>query len=105
MTLRDYREGKIPRDEVCDADFLLKAAGEHHGEDSPRPCPVCESTMRDVLWIYGENLGRRSGTARSAAQIDAIVAAAGPVTVHRVEVCLRCGWNHLLAESTAVPVQ
>lgn len=101
--LRAYNASQLPREELCDADFLLKAAGEHHGTDSPRPCPICEATMRDVLWIYGEKLGRRSGTARSAEEIGAIVAEVGPVTVHRVEMCLRCGWNHLLVEAQAVP--
>lgn len=101
--LRDFRAGRVRREELCDADFLLKAAGRHHGVDSVRPCPICENVMRDVLWIYGDNVGRRSGTARSAEEIDSIVAQAGPVTVHRVEVCDRCGWNHLLTESQAVP--
>jgi len=101
--LRDFQAGRVQREELCDADFLLKAAGRHHGVDSARPCPICEAVMRDVLWIYGDNVGRRSGTARSIDEIDGIVAEVGPVTVHRVEVCERCGWNHLLTESQAVP--
>ncbi|PMC64749.1 hypothetical protein CJ203_03570 [Corynebacterium tuscaniense] len=101
MTLREFHAGRIPQAELCDADFLLKAAGEHHGTDSTRPCPICESVMQDVLWIYGDNLGRRSGTARSEAEIEEITAQVGPITVHRVEVCRHCGWNHLLTEARA----
>lgn len=102
-TLRAYRASRVRREDICDADFLLKAAAEHHGTDAPRDCPVCAAQMREVLWIYGDNLGRRSGTARSAEEIDDIVAEVGPVTVHRVEVCRSCGWNHLLVEAQAVP--
>lgn len=103
-TLRDYHAGRIPKEELCDADFLLKAAAEHHGTDSARPCPICKGVMQDVLWIYGDNLGRRSGTARSEAEIDEITGQVGLITVHRVEVCRRCGWNHLLTEARAEPV-
>ena len=105
MTLRDYQAGRVSTEEVCDADFLLKAAGEHHGTPSARPCPICAKSMDDVLWIYGDNLGQRSGTARSEDEIDQIIAQVGPITVHRVEVCRTCGWNHLLAEAQAEPVR
>lgn len=101
-TVREYRAGKIRREDICDADFLLKAAGRHHGTDSPRPCPVCESSMRDVLWVYGDNLGRRSGSARTSDEIARLIDEVGPFSVHRVEVCDNCGWNHLLSTATAV---
>ncbi|WIM67590.1 DUF5318 family protein [Corynebacterium breve] len=99
--LRNFAAGRIKRADICDADFLLVTASEYHGEPSRRPCPVCEKTMNNVRWIYGEQLGRRSGTARSAEEIETIAAEAGPITVHRVEVCPHCRWNHLLEESVA----
>lgn len=103
--LREFRVGKKSRDELCDADFLLRAAGEHHGVDSDRPCPICEKTMRTVLWVYGDNLGRRSGSARSEAEIAELIdETGGPFTVHTVEVCGHCRWNHLLSTAEAVPV-
>ncbi|WP_288832631.1 DUF5318 family protein [uncultured Corynebacterium sp.] len=103
-TLREYARGRVPADALCDADFLLRAAAEFHGAPSPRPCPICGSEMRDVSWVYGDALGRRSGTARDDSEIDALVAEVGPITVHVVEVCLHCRWNHLLREMTASPV-
>ncbi len=103
-TLRDHARGRVPADELCDADFLLRAAAEFHGTPSPRPCPICGGTMSDVTWVYGDNLGRRSGTARNAEEIDALAAEVGPITVHVVEVCPHCRWNHLLKEVTASPV-
>ncbi|MCT1426161.1 DUF5318 family protein [Corynebacterium sanguinis] len=102
--LKDYAAGRLTLEEVCDADFLLRAAAEHHGVDAARPCPICARDMREVKWIHGENLGRRSGTARSSEEIDRIVSEVGPVSVHVVEVCPHCRWNHLLREVTAFPV-
>lgn len=107
-TLRAYRDGRVSREELCDADFLLKAAGRHHGTDASRPCPICEASdpgLREVLWVYGENLGRRSGSARSTEEIDDFVAEVGSITVHKVEVCGACGWNHILSTGEAVPVR
>lgn len=102
--LRELSQGRLRVDDACDADFLLRAAAEHHGVDSPRPCPVCGAPMREVKWVYSEKLGRRTGTARSDEEIDRLVAEVGPITVHVVEVCAACKWNHLLKEVTAVPV-
>lgn len=102
--LREFRAGKKSREEVCDADFLLRAAGEHHGVDAVRACPICEGNMRNILWVYGDNLGRRSGSARSEVEIAELIDEVGPFTVHKVEVCGTCRWNHLLSTSEAVPV-
>lgn len=103
-TLQEYAVGQWLIDDVCDADFLLKAAAEHHGSDSPRPCPICGRDMRVVTWVHSERLGRRSNTARSEEEIERLVAEVGPINVHFVEVCAACGWNYLLKEVTAAPV-
>lgn len=101
-TLRAFRQGHVLIDELCDADFLLRAAAEHHGDASISNCPVCGEAMRDVKWVYSEKLGRRTGTARSDDEIERMVEGVGPITVHVVEVCQHCKWNHLLKEFTAV---
>lgn len=99
--LRDYRAGRLRREEICDADFLLQAAALHHGIDSNRDCPVCGAPLRETLWIYGDVLGRRAGSARKPAEIAQIVQQLGAeFTVHRVEVCRACHWNHLLEAAT-----
>lgn len=100
--LARWRAGAITRDTVCDADFLLIAAARYHGAPVAGACPICGSDqLREVLWIYGDSLGRMSGTARSAAEIAEIVDSGREMTVHTVEVCPVCRWNHLLREVTA----
>ncbi|NMB23496.1 MAG: DUF5318 domain-containing protein, partial [Corynebacterium sp.] len=39
--LRQFREGQVSRETICDADFLLVTAGHYHGEPAEYPCPVC----------------------------------------------------------------
>ncbi|GAB3696247.1 DUF5318 family protein [Corynebacterium nasicanis] len=100
--LRRWRAGEASREEVCDADFLLRTAAEYHGVPAGYPCPVCGAEdLRIVRWIHGEQLGRMAGTARSEEEIARIVATGKEATVHTVEVCPRCHWNHLLTAVTA----
>ncbi len=93
----------MSRDAICDADFLLVTAGRYHGQPSDHPCPVCGGTdLRTVLWVYGEDIGRASGSARSEEEIAKLVSGHRECTVHTVEVCPDCRWNHLLKAVTAV---
>ncbi|ACP34035.1 DUF5318 family protein [Corynebacterium aurimucosum] len=98
--LRELRAGKLGPEEVCDADFFLRAAAEHHGVDMHKPCPVCGEEMRLTRWVYGDALKRRAGSARSEAEIAEIAAEGIEFTVHFVEVCPACRWNHLLRAAT-----
>lgn len=101
--LQMFREGLITRDSVCDADFLLITAGRYHGHPSTYPCPVCGGmNLRTVLWVYGEDIGKASGSARNEEEIAKLVDGGRECTVHTVEVCPDCRWNHLLKAVTAV---
>lgn len=100
--LAQVRLGAVSRESACDADFLLVTAAKFHGRASKSVCPICEShELRVVLWIFGEHLGRMSGTARDTAEIAHIAQQRGGFTVHTVEVCPECRWNHLLQAATA----
>ncbi|WP_260857838.1 DUF5318 domain-containing protein [Corynebacterium singulare] len=103
--LRDLRAGRMSREELCDADFLLRAAAEHHGVDLHKPCPICESQMRLTRWVYGESLGRRAGSARSESEIAELAGEGLEFTVHTVEVCPACRWNHLLRAATVYALE
>ncbi|MDO5033157.1 DUF5318 family protein [Corynebacterium sp.] len=98
--IRQFRQGVLSREEICDADFLLRAAAEHHGTKMARRCPVCGESLRLTRWVYGESLGRRAGSARSEEEIAAFAAEGLVFTVHEVEVCRACHWNHLLSTAT-----
>lgn len=100
--LRDYKQGKIDKKDICDADFLLKTAARFHGHQSQRlsgKCPICAGEdLKEVWWVHGEELGRASGSARDYDEIIAFAKEGKEFEVHTVEVCPDCGWNHLLVQ-------
>ncbi|AGG67929.1 hypothetical protein H924_12540 [Corynebacterium callunae DSM 20147] len=103
QTIRQFRAGLVSQASICDADFLLVTAGRYHGQPASYPCPICESDqLRIVLWVYGEEIGKAAGSARSEEEIALLVAKAPQCTVHTVEVCPACKWNHLLKAETAM---
>ena len=65
-----------------------------------KACPVCGQGLRLTHWVYGDALGRRSGSARREREIADIAAEGLEFTVHDVEVCPACRWNHLLRAAT-----
>lgn len=102
QVLLRFRAGLVPRSAICDADFLLVTAGRHHGRSADYACPVCGGgQLRIVRWVYGEEIGRAAGSARSEEEIGQLVENGRQCTVHTVEVCPECKWNHLLKAETA----
>lgn len=94
--LVDLRTGRVSRWEACDASPYLVRAAERLGVAVDRPCPVCRSTLREVLWVYGAAVGDADGTARTPGQVEALARAHPDLAVYEVEVCPSCGWNCLL---------
>lgn len=95
--LADLREGRLSLREVCDADvYLLRAAG-FHGVVTDTICPVCrKENLTEVSWVFGDDLGAASGSARDTDEIEQLALAHDEFTVHVVEVCRSCSWNQLV---------
>ncbi|MFT3716566.1 MAG: DUF5318 family protein [Gordonia sp. (in: high G+C Gram-positive bacteria)] len=100
--LADVKAGRTSLDEVCDAGPYLLRAAQFHGVTTGDACPVCrKEQVTQVSWVFGDRLGRASGSARSAAEISTLAATAEEFTVHVVEVCRTCHWNHLIRSYVA----
>ncbi|MDO5500064.1 MAG: DUF5318 family protein [Propionibacteriaceae bacterium] len=83
--------------DACDADPMLIRAALHHGEESERPCPVCESGQMVLLnYVFGDQLGQYSGRIKSTPELDEMQGEFGEFKVCVVEVCTACGWNHMI---------
>jgi len=94
--LRRYRAGFLTREDVCDAGPYLRQAARFHGEPAEHDCPVCgKSQLALVAWVYGDELGMASGSARNSAELERMANLFAEFTVYVVEVCHACGWNHL----------
>lgn len=95
--LADFHAGRTPLAGVCDADPYLQRAARFHGEAVDRACPVCrKERLTNVAWVYGESLRQISGSARTFEELEQLAAHHREFTVHVVEVCRTCGWNHLV---------
>jgi hypothetical protein len=89
--------GRIPPAEACDAHPYLTLAARHYGETVSATCPVCAGAgLRRVYYVYGDSLGSVAGQAKLAGELEALTRRFGQFNVYQVEVCLDCGWNHLL---------
>lgn len=95
--LSDLREGGLSLREVCDADVYLQRAAGFHGVVTETVCPVCrKENLTEVSWVFGDDLGSASGSARRADEIEQLALNHDQFTVHVVEVCRSCSWNHLV---------
>jgi hypothetical protein len=84
--------------DVCDADPLLVRAALHHGEESAVACPVCSTgRLVNLNYTFGDQLGQYSGRIKSTAELDQMQAEFGEFKVCVVEVCVDCGWNHMIS--------
>jgi hypothetical protein len=95
--LGDIASGRMSRADACDAHPYLLLAARHYGELTGTPCPVCERRhQRHVHYVYGDELGKAAGQAKSRDELIELARRHGEFDVYVVEVCPDCGWNHLI---------
>ncbi|MDR1237899.1 MAG: DUF5318 domain-containing protein [Propionibacteriaceae bacterium] len=83
--------------DACDADPMLVRSAYHHGEESPRPCPICgKEPLLNLNYVFGDQLGQYSGRIKSTPELVEMQDEYGEFKVFVVEVCVECGWNHLI---------
>ncbi len=59
--------------------------------------PICrKEQLTLVSWVFGDKLGQVSGSARTSDELARLAETAEEFTVHVVEVCRTCSWNHLV---------
>ena len=124
-TLHDLRSGYVTTTDVCDPHPDLIRAALHHGEPSTRSCPVCRGgghageelgparpaagDQRRARGCRGpagwSSCATRTATSWASSpagssrqeEIAELSQESGDVKVYVVEVCISCGWNHLIA--------
>ncbi|WP_026421750.1 DUF5318 domain-containing protein [Actinokineospora inagensis] len=89
--------GRVGTTEVCDANPYLLRAAKFHGQPTDVTCPVCrKEQLTNVSWVYGDELKHVSGSARVPEELAKMAAVYEEFSVHTVEVCRTCSWNHLV---------
>ena len=95
--LAEVYAGRVGVAEVCDANPYLLRAAKFHGRGSDVMCPICrKEQLTLVSWVFGDGLGPMSGSARTADELAQLEATREEFSVHVVEVCRTCSWNHLV---------
>jgi hypothetical protein len=95
-TLAALFGGRATVTDVCDAHPYLLRAAKHHGEATDEQCPVCrKELLTRVTYIYGDALGQYSGRIKATRELAELEHEVSEFTVYVVEVCQKCGWNHL----------
>eukprot|EP01133_Synstelium_polycarpum_P022412 gene22412-26880_t len=100
--LAEVSAGRTDVKQVCDADPYLLRAAKFHGRGSDVVCPICrKEQLTLVSWVFGDKLGQVSGSARTSDELARLAETAEEFTVHVVEVCRTCSWNHLVQSYSA----
>lgn len=95
--LAEVYSGRTGVSEVCDANPYLLRAAKYHGKPSSVMCPICrKEQLTLVSWVFGDQLGAVSGSARTAEELVLLATRYDEFSVHVVEVCRTCSWNHLV---------
>lgn len=95
--LADVYAGRVAVAEVCDANPYLLRAAKFHGRGSEVTCPICRrEQLTLVSWVYGDGLGPIAGSARAPEELTRLAETREEFSVHVVEVCRSCSWNHLV---------
>jgi hypothetical protein len=95
--LAEVYSGRTGVSEVCDANPYLLRAAKFHGKLSQVMCPICrKEQLTLVSWVFGDHLGPVSGSARTAEELVLLASRFDEFSVHVVEVCRTCSWNHLV---------
>ncbi|MFE3290249.1 DUF5318 domain-containing protein [Rhodococcus sp. NPDC059234] len=95
--LAEVFSGRTGVTQVCDAGPYLLRAAKFHGRPSEVTCPICrKEQLTLVSWVFGDKLGAISGSARTSEELVRLATTQEEFSVHVVEVCRTCSWNHLV---------
>jgi hypothetical protein len=99
--LTGLASGRVRQEDACDAQIYLRRAARFHGEPTGTPCPVCATEeLTHVTYAYGDCFPNgANGRARPSREVREMAAQLPEFSVFVVEVCLGCGWNHLVSSA------
>lgn len=98
--LREFRRGRLGREDVCDAQPELVRVARNLGRATTVVCPICEECdLVHVSFAFGPRLPAH-GRALSEGELGKLSRSSEEVTCYLVEVCTECSWNHLLSATT-----
>lgn len=100
--IRNFRNGRFSRLDVCDAHPELMRAATNLGDATHEVCPICEEVnVVLVSYAFGSGLAPGGHCVTTREEVAKLKRRTNELTCYVVEVCPSCSWNHL-AESFQV---
>ena len=99
--LNAWADGLMATDLICDAQPMLRRNAEHCGEKTNIDCPVCnQEKLSNVMYVFGPRLPSHGRCISVSGELDRINKRSGEFTGYLIEVCIKCGWNHMIRSMT-----
>ncbi len=98
QTVIDYwKNGEIERENLCDAQPMLKRNAIHCGVLIGECCPICESgEIYYVTYVFGPRLPAHGRCISTKGELQRLNDRKSQLSAYVIEVCPDCGWNHLV---------
>ena len=98
QTVIDYwKNGKIERETLCDAQSMLKRNAIHCGVLIEERCPICElGEVYYVTYVFGPRLPAHGRCISTKGELQRLNDRKTQLSAYVIEVCPDCGWNHLV---------
>lgn len=94
--VRNFRNGRLSRLDVCDAHPELVRAARGIGDSTSEICPICEDgNVVLVSYAFGAGLAPGGHTVSSRKDVLRLARRVPELQCYVVEVCPGCSWNHL----------
>ena len=99
--LHAFRAGSVSQLQICDAQTELTRNANHCGAPLEELCPVCQTNnLRHVTYVFGPRLPSGGRCISNLAEMNRLARREANYTAYVVEVCIDCGWNHLIRSFT-----
>jgi hypothetical protein len=100
--VRNFRRGRLSKLDVCDAQSELLRVAKNLGQPTEIDCPICdESMLVHVSFAFGPRLPPGGRVVATQSELRTLARASDDVSFYVVEVCIACGWNHLVRNFSA----
>ena len=92
-----WKNGKIERENLCDAQPMLKRNAIHCGVSIQEGCPICElGELYYVTYVFGPRLPAHGRCISTKGELQRLNDRKTQLSAYVIEVCPDCGWNHLV---------
>ena len=92
-----WKNGKIERENLCDAQPMLRRNAIHCGVSVEECCRICDvGEVYYVTYVFGPRLPAHGRCISTKGELQRLDDRKTQLSAYVIEVCPDCGWNHLV---------